>query len=306
MTPSTIRGLATAGGVCAVLVLVAAGSPLQSQTGDPPSWTAEDCAACHDSQVAVLATGPHDSPPGWSAATSCAACHGDPTAHLETAGEAPIRSFGPRTPFFERLDTCRGCHADTHPSFPASPHAKAGMDCASCHTIHGVHAAGAAGRALLPPPERGVAGRLDGVSATCAECHADVAHDFELNERHRLQEGILTCTSCHDPHGPSDRMRLAGFKQETCLGCHADKGGPFVFEHGSSRVDGCISCHTPHGSVNRHMLTSQATGELCYSCHALVPEFHVAGAMPRFGLDTNCTNCHSSIHGSNLDPFFLK
>jgi DmsE family decaheme c-type cytochrome len=147
---------------------------------------------------------------------------------------------------------------------------------------------------------------MDGVSAACAECHADVAHDFEFNERHRLQEGILTCTSCHDPHGPSDRMRLAAFKQEACIDCHTDKGGPFVYEHGSSRVDGCVACHTPHGSVNRHLLTFQATGELCYSCHAVVPAFHVAGSPPRFGLDTNCTNCHSSIHGSNLDPFFLK
>jgi len=98
---------------------------------------------------------------------------------------------------------------------------------------------------------------------------------------------------------------LGGFKDETCIDCHTDKGGPFVFEHGSVQVEGCVACHTPHGSINRHLLTFQSTGELCYSCHATVPGFHV-GTPPRFTFATNCTNCHSSIHGSNLDPFFLK
>ena len=108
----------------------------------------------------------------------------------------------------------------------------------------------------------------------------------------------------HD-HGRIGRVRLAGFKQEACIDCHTDKGGPFIFEHGSSKVDGCVACHTPHGSVNRHMLTFQATGDLCYSCHAVLPSFH-GGTPQRFTANTNCTNCHSSIHGSNFDPFFMK
>lgn len=309
MTTRTIRGLVVASSLLTGLALIAAGPPPQSETGDrsteTTTWTAEDCAACHEDSVAALAGGPHVSLPGWSAETSCAACHGDPTAHFEAGGEAPIRSFGPATPFLEKIDTCRSCHGDTHPLFQAGPHAQAGMDCASCHTVHGVKDTGAAGRALLPAAERGTVRKIDGISASCAECHGDVAADFELNERHRLQEGILTCASCHDPHAPADRVRLAGFKQEACIDCHTDKGGPFIFEHGSSKVDGCVACHTPHGSVNRHMLTFQATGDLCYSCHAVVPGFH-GGTPQRFTAATNCTNCHSSIHGSNFDPFFLK
>lgn len=306
MTPRTFGVHALAASLLAGWALVAAGPAPPPQAGDPPAWTVDDCAACHEDVIAGLAGKPHAAPPGWTAETACAACHGDPTAHVEAAGEAPIRSFGAATPLLERIDTCRSCHGDTHPRFLAAPHAQAGMDCASCHTIHGATAAGAAGRALLPPPERGGAGRLDGVSASCAECHADVAHDFELGERHRLQEGILTCASCHDPHAPATRTVLGGFKQEACIDCHTDKGGPFVFEHGSVKVEGCVACHTPHGSINRHMLTFQSTGELCFSCHAVVPGFHVAGSPTRFNLDTNCTNCHSTIHGSNLDPFFLK
>ncbi len=111
----------------------------------------------------------------------------------------------------------------------------------------------------------------------------------------------MECISCHDPHKPSSRMMLGGFKQEACVRCHADKDGPYVFEHPALRVEGCVACHSPHGSPNRHLLHFQKDAELCLSCHALVPGFH-----SRFTLDTNCANCHSSIHGSNLDPGFLR
>jgi hypothetical protein len=51
------------------------------------------------------------------------------------------------------------------------------------------------------------------------------------------------------------------------------------------------------------MLAFQDLGQLCYSCHAEVPGFHLGG---RFGEDANCTNCHSAIHGSNFHPAFLQ
>ncbi|MDW7983493.1 MAG: cytochrome c3 family protein [Acidobacteriota bacterium] len=74
-----------------------------------------------------------------------------------------------------------------------------------------------------------------------------------------------------------------------------------MFEHGSSLVEGCTTCHDPHGSPNRRQLIFQSTADLCHSCHATVPGFHI-----RFRPDTQCTNCHSAIHASNLSPYFLK
>jgi DmsE family decaheme c-type cytochrome len=137
---------------------------------------------------------------------------------------------------------------------------------------------------------------------TCFSCHEDIFAKFNLNERHRLQEGILGCTSCHNPHEPATKERLGGFKQEACLKCHTDKGGPYLYEHGSSRVEGCTICHDSHGSPNRHMLTYQSIADLCFSCHIATPQWH-----SRFGEKTsNCTSCHSTIHGSNLSKIFLK
>ncbi|MEE9162288.1 MAG: cytochrome c3 family protein, partial [Candidatus Neomarinimicrobiota bacterium] len=173
----------------------------------------------------------------------------------------------------------------------ASPHARDGLDCQVCHSVHQPAPGGLAHAQLL----------VKGVTETCRECHADQLAKFQLNERHRLLEGILDCATCHDPHEPPPAW-LGGFKQEACLSCHTDKQGPFAFEHGGILVEGCAVCHDPHGSPNRHMLTFQRVEDQCISCHAVLPMFHL-----RFReQDPNCTNCHASIHGSNLSPYFLR
>jgi DmsE family decaheme c-type cytochrome len=109
----------------------------------------------------------------------------------------------------------------------------------------------------------------------CLDCHQDSFAQFQFNERHRLEEGVVECTSCHNPHNPQVGMELGGFKQSVCSDCHADVEGPFVHEHAASRVEGCAACHEPHGSPNRHMLKIQEVGALCYSCHADAPQFHL-------------------------------
>jgi DmsE family decaheme c-type cytochrome len=293
--------------VCTAALL---GLPSGGNTATAQGWTADDCAACHEDVVASFAANPH-SVAGEGGTTDCTGCHGDPSEHIAAGGEAgTILGLGEDDPHLQVNERCLSCHGDAHPRFEAGPHARAGMNCSSCHAIHGGGSRPTPGlmkRAELDTSP--VTEQPSLASAACIECHADVAAQFKLNERHRLEEGILDCSDCHDPHGPSTRLRLAGFKQEQCLDCHTDKGGPFVFEHGAQKVEGCTACHEPHGSVNRHMLHFQNVAEQCYSCHPGVPQFHLGfnpTAPARFGLDTQCTNCHSTIHGSNLDPAFLK
>jgi hypothetical protein len=54
---------------------------------------------------------------------------------------------------------------------------------------------------------------------------------------------------------------------------------------------------------------------MCLECHNGVPGFgraRLSAPVPtsfhdlRSPLFQNCTNCHSHIHGSNIDAFFLK
>lgn len=272
------------------------------------------CTACHRDKFESFGANPHVAlqDEAWQerlgGELTCLACHGDVTEHVSAGGGLGNVFAFREEPTLAQSERCLGCHSDAHPQFASSAHGTAGMGCTDCHSMHSSDAPNAA--LLNAPSDSAMAfGTLRPASAVCVDCHQDAFTQFAFNERHRLHEGTLDCTSCHDPHEPEQRVLLGAFKQEACVQCHADKGGPFVFEHAASRVEGCTACHGSHGSPNRHMLTHQRVGELCYTCHALVPQFHLGFspvAPPRFDLDTQCTNCHSTIHGSNFDPFFIK
>ncbi len=218
--------------------------------------------------------------------TICANCHGDPEEHLQAGGSADtIFTFKKTSLALAKAQKCLNCHSGTRSRFIASSHGKASMDCTNCH-------------------DELMKASLKRKSPTeiCISCHEDVNAEFQLNERHKLHEGILGCTDCHNQHEPAPRERLAGFKQELCLKCHRDKGGPYLYEHDASRIEGCTACHEVHGSPNRHMLTHQSISDLCFSCHTSAPSWH-----SYFNSSTtNCTSCHSAIHGSNLHRLFLK
>lgn len=244
-----------------------------------PGTDIETCGDCHEDTVKAFASKPHAA----IDTNTCTGCHGDAELHLQEEGGPTIFAFKTEDVPNTKTKKCLSCHSKSNPRYLASPHGKASMDCTTCHSVH-------AGNT-----------KVSGTKS-CYMCHEEVFAKFQLNERHRLQEGILECTTCHNPHEPSARERLAGFKHESCLKCHTDKGGPYLYEHGASRVEGCTACHEVHGTPNRHMLTHYGSSDLCFSCHTFAPSWH-----SRFTSEgTNCTVCHSTIHGSNLSRIFLK
>jgi DmsE family decaheme c-type cytochrome len=256
-----------------------------------------NCTICHTKTVQD-----HQSTPHAKANVSCDSCHGDGKLHISAPSTENIPGFT-KQPAKDQSGVCVDCHKSTHSSKLTS-HNNRGITCGSCHIVHSKEQQKTK-QEQLPIEYK----QLDPGTSLCFDCHQDSFTQFELNESHRLTEGVVTCSSCHDPHNPQEGLKLGGFKPSVCSDCHADVVGPFIFEHAASRVEGCASCHEPHGSANRHMLKIQEVGALCYSCHADAPQFHVGfspSAPPRFDESTVCTNCHVTIHGSNLDSNFLR
>jgi len=262
--------------VCLVGFLTA-NKPITQQEMD-----IDACADCHEDIAKAFMSKPH------AVTNSCTGCHGDAETHLEEGGGPNIFAFSKEDLAPAKANKCITCHLDSNSRYLASPHGKAALDCTTCHSVHG-HTTE---KNMLKMNE----------TKGCSVCHEDVSSQFQLNERHRLQEGVMECTTCHDPHEPSARERLGGFKHEACFRCHTDKEGPYLFEHEASRIEGCTSCHEVHGTPNRRMLTHHSIADLCFSCHSAAPSWHA-----RFdAYNSNCTSCHATIHGSNLSKIFLK
>jgi DmsE family decaheme c-type cytochrome len=245
--------------------------------------------------------------------TGCEGCHGPGAAHVKAGGgKATILAFSQMQPQ-QILDNCLRCHAETvsRANIRRSSHTLNDVVCTTCHSIH-----------KSPVPKF-----LLAIAQTelCYGCHADVRSQFSMPFKHRVNEGVMTCSDCHNPHGtfpptwrnaerPHMVKQVLG-NEEPCLKCHEEKRGPFVYEHPPVRVEGCEVCHYPHGSANSRLLRRPVVFTMCLECHNGAPGFSRTGqGVPvpvtfhdlRSSRFQNCTNCHSHIHGSNLSAFFLK
>ncbi|MEE8583657.1 MAG: DmsE family decaheme c-type cytochrome [Acidobacteriota bacterium] len=262
------------------------------QKSDPPPAPekigAEMCLVCHDTFTSLKRT-PH-------ASVECEACHGAGSLHVES-GDLSL-SFKNKS-FGWVKDQCQACHrqAPHLSSFARSSHARGMVSCATCHQAH---------------PEQALAGLLAKAEKDlCASCHQDSAAQFRKPYHHPVLEGAMDCSDCHTPHSEDLRRQrgLAVGTESQCVSCHADKKGPFVFEH-ASLESGCQSCHQPHGSVNPKMLVRSQVRQLCLECHSM--SAGTAGSQPfsfhdlRSPRFRECTVCHRAIHGSNVSPAFLR
>lgn len=172
-------------------------------------------------------------------------------------------------------------------------HADAGVTCTDCHSVHS------------PVSDHNLL-KSDTVMETCFGCHMDVRADTMKSSHHPIREGLLSCADCHDSHGtPNDNNIAANSVNELCYQCHAEKRGPFIWEHAPVR-ENCLNCHTPHGS-NHQKLQITSNPYLCQQCH--LNTRHPSGIFDASSLpgpagtnrafERGCVNCHSAIHGSN-------
>lgn len=281
-------------------------SNAQSATATPDDVqyapnVANTCMTCHTNpQVMPWLDSVHwvkSNPATPSARQECESCHGASADHYRSM-QSPAIVFGegkgrfPASEVAVQNQACLNCHESGKTiHWGSSEHQFGDLACVSCHRIH---------QEGSPAPQ-GMA-RVE----LCLSCHLEKRAQISMRSHHPLTDGLMTCTSCHNPHGSESVSLLAKTSiNETCTMCHAEKRGPFLWEH-EPVTDSCTNCHNPHGATQSRMLTSRHPF-LCQTCHSDV--FHPSSlysgtGLPPVGaaqqsLGSSCTNCHSQIHGSN-------
>ena len=228
------------------------------------------CIGCHEKQVRLLAKSPH-----WKKAVpgapinseGCESCHGPGAAHAEQGGGRGVGgliTFDKKVTAERKSAVCLTCHENSTvlAMWDSGMHKKMDVACSDCHTVHGSPKAPAgygttlAGLGYSPSWEYQV----------CGKCHLDIKARFNRRAHHPLVEGRITCSNCHQPHGNMNpSMIKAPSVNQLCYTCHAEKRGPYMFEH--PPVDeNCAACHTPHGSVHEWLLVEKVPN-LCQNCH---------------------------------------
>lgn len=273
-------------------------------TGDEPATSSGgvDCSACHDGQAQKFAASKHAREfkhkdiPGDS---QCAECHGPGDQHAEAAGDRSNPGFSTINNMLgeKSAAACLKCHTGAGQAhWKGSTHDSRGVGCSDCHSIHSGH-------------EKNLKEETE--AEVCAKCHANVRADLRRTSHHPIGEGKMSCSDCHNPHGAVGPSSIEAFNvNEKCYECHAEKRGPFLFEHRPVSED-CTVCHQPHGS-NRAKLLARRVPFLCQQCHSnsrhpgtiYAADQNVVHSSAYEVLNSRvlhraCLNCHQNIHGSN-------
>ena len=264
----------------------------------------ELCDDCHQDKIETMQASPHGqkadsrSPFGRQ---GCETCHGPGMLHFDTEGNCIISMTGRYGEAVEqRNNICQGCHqAGERMHWLSSAHEAEGLTCVNCHSIH----------------KRNDVIHRSSQTEVCFKCHKDIRAQTFRASSHPIRENKVICSDCHNPHGAAGPSSLKQFSiNENCYSCHAEKRGPFLWEHYPASED-CTLCHNVHGS-NHQALLNKPGPQLCQQCHASI--FSTGGGgggrrhislfldykdtdpgRNRFIVGMNCANCHSKVHGSN-------
>jgi len=292
------------------------------------------CTRCHDEgddyPVLAIAQTRHGVKADGRTPT-CTSCHGASERHMNKPADATER---PKPDFrfrganhsdaAEVNGQCLACHeGGARTLWAGSRHQSDGVACVNCHQVHAPR-----DRVLtkITQPE------------VCFACHKTERSQATRISHHPILEGKVVCSECHNPHGSQGpKLLQKATVNETCWTCHAEKRGPFLWEHPSASDD-CMNCHTPHGSTNPPLLRARAPW-LCQECHgdgaphpgnvysaSSLPGGRVANVNNTGGVSganqlgvvnpvtgarvtqnnpppqlafRGCPDCHQQIHGSN-------
>lgn len=265
----------------------------------------DTCKSCHEHDAASQS---YDHGPHWKTERDtrgvqwqgCETCHGPGKAHVDSRGDKSKIIRFPDLTAAKASRICLDCHqtGEDNTDFARSQHLTNSVGCTGCHSEH--------------QPKAELKQLKVSQPGLCYDCHLETRPEFSKPFHDPVNEGLVQCTDCHNPHGgfQSKLLRSTAAQDQVCFKCHSEKSGPFVFEHAPVKTEGCGACHTQiHGSSNPRLLSRANVNLLCLECHTVTPG-SVAGAPPGFHNQAQkyqaCTLCHTQIHGSNVDRNFMR
>lgn len=249
----------------------------------------DTCYRCHK-EMTDLQTVAHPHQIGGEHGFNCTTCHDPHGKVLETS----------------RKELCLTCHKGAPTgAWHSSSHNNAGVACTDCHNPHpnsSVQKFVNISHTQVSRPNR-LPMSVDDPNV-CYKCHTEQYAQNAMPSHHPIKEGKMVCGDCHDGHGQAEGNLKEATVNMVCYKCHAEKQGPFVYEHPPVTED-CGYCHNPHGTVANNLLKKPASF-LCLQCHTGHGSHH--GFTSGIGTDPtlqqafflDCTQCHSQIHGSDL------
>ena len=286
-------GMALSGGT----VLFASRQAPSPSSADDGYVGEKTCLTCHEDMTKGYAGSAHSraqDPRSPAANQACESCHGPGRDHVDGGGDkTKIRQFA-QLSAADANAACTSCHNRTsHAQWQGSKHEARNVSCLTCHSVH------------QPKSERAQL-KTERQTETCVQCHRTEANKLRRASHMPVREGKLECATCHNPHGSSNvkMLKEGNSINDSCASCHAEKRGPFLWEHAAVR-ESCTTCHDPHGSNTDRMLVAKAP-MLCQRCH--VASRHPATIYDNTAVNVSknnrvvgrsCLNCHQMIHGSN-------
>ena len=272
-------------------------TPPANQDPAPAAGFAGDavCLDCHEDQTKTYAGTAHaraKNPRTPAAGQGCESCHGPGKAHADSGGESPMKNPVKMQPR-DVSEMCTTCHnRSAHADWAGGKHDSRNISCSTCHSVH------------QPKSEIAML-KTETQTETCSQCHKAQVTKLHRSSHMPVREGKMECSTCHNPHGSQNvkMLREGNSINESCASCHAEKRGPYLWEHAPG-TENCVSCHDPHGSNNERMLVAKVP-MLCQRCHVhsrhpptIYDGTQVANRSNRV-VGRACLNCHSQIHGSN-------
>jgi len=268
-----------------------------------PTVPPETCGRCHREEYATWSVSTHARVNGklYNSAdkVGCVSCHGPGKDHAESGNKNLIVRFTGTSPEVVE-QACLKCHErGMRLYWRGSPHESRNITCTTCHTVHQQPVSTEHLARYQERPRETVLLAKQTATEICLGCHLKRRAQLLRSSHMPFREGEVTCTDCHNPHGTATPgLLMENSINENCYKCHAEKRGPFLWEH-PPVAENCLNCHEAHGSIHKGLLRSSAP-RLCQRCHTRAGhQSQPREARNRLIFNMGCANCHSQIHGSN-------